>query len=281
MKIRRVVIVMVILTTALAALITLNGKDAASEAFAEFTVANMTCSSCVQNIQTSLRDVPGVSTVEVSVTTGRSRVSFDPTQTDETIIADKITASGYPARVNYVLSVQENRALQEEENRLAGKFVARIGTRLIAREDFQAAVEMQRRRSGSQGGEQNLMRSTWERLLQKEVLLVAAEKNCIVVQDGEIQAEMKRMRAAMPGFNDMIAQRYGSIESFADAVKTDMTIRRLIEEAVLTGEENPATRNLKLQTWYAEQAAATEIRILDPQLKAAMSQGGGCGGTCC
>ncbi len=141
--------------------------------------------------------MPSVRSVEVSVITGHSRVSFDLTQTGETVIADKITASGHTARVNYVLSTQENRALREDENSLAGNFIARIGTRLIAREDFQTAIEMQRIRSGGQGSEHSAMRSSWERLMQREVLLATAEKSGIVVQGGEIQAEMARMNAAM------------------------------------------------------------------------------------
>lgn len=281
MKIRNIVIPIVLLTTALAALITFNGHGAADEAFAEFTVANMTCGSCVQNIQTALNDVEGVSSVEVSVTTGRSRVSFDPARTDEAKIAEKITASGYPASINYVLSAEEQRATREEENRLAEKFVARVGERLIPREDFQEAVDIQLRRSGGQGSEQSVMRSTWESLMQREILLAAAEQSGIVVQESEVQAEIDRMRSKMPGFNNLIAQQYGSEQFFSDKLKTDMTIQRLMEEDVLTGREDTAARQQKLQKWYAELAAATDIRILDPQLEAVMSLSGGCGGSCC
>jgi copper chaperone CopZ len=281
MKIHRIAILTTVLTTVLVALVTFNRDGAAQEAIAEFIVGNMTCGSCVKNIQTALADVPGVSNVEVSVTTGRSQISFDPVRIDESEIAEKITASGYPARVSYVLSVQEHRAMQEEENKLAGKFVGRIGKRLIPKKDFQAEVAMQLKRAGGQVSEQNLIRSSWENLMQREILLTAAERSGIVVQEGEVQYEIDRMRSAMPRFNDRIAQQYGSVQSFADKIKTDMTIQRLIEEEVLTGQEDAAVRNQKLQNWYAGLATATEIRILDPQLKAAMSQGGGCGGSCC
>ena len=274
------ILMVVIAASAATGMAFLGGTE--DRALAEFSVANMTCGSCVRNIETALAGVSGVDEVEVSVATGRSRVSFDPNRIGAEKIAEKITAAGYPAQVGYVLSTEEYRAAREEESRLADKFVARIGERLIPREDFQAAAEVQRSRSGAPARDQDVLRATWQALVQREILLTAAEKNGIVVQNGEVQAEIEKMRGGMKGFDQLIAKRYGSVNAFAEKLKTDLTTRRLIEESVLSGKEAPDERNRKVQAWYAQLAAGTEIRILDQQLKAAMaSSGGGCGGSCC
>ncbi len=281
MKFRSVLILLVVISVSAASGFAFLGNSE-DKAFAEFSVSNMTCGSCVRNIETALKQVPGVDEVEVSIATARSRVSFLPSRVDALKIAESISSAGYPAKIGYVLTAEEYRAARKEESRLANKFVAKIGERLIPRKDFQAAVNLQRKRSGSRTSEQNLMRSTWQSLVQNEILLEAADQRGTVVQDGEVQAEIQKMRTSMTNFDKLMQIRYGSVETFAEKLKADMTIQRLIDETVLTGEEGPAERDQKLQDWYADLAARTEIRILDPQLKAAMAQGSsGCGGSCC
>jgi copper chaperone CopZ len=43
----------------------------------EYTVAGMTCEHCVRAVSTELAKLPGVSTVDVDLATGRVRVASD------------------------------------------------------------------------------------------------------------------------------------------------------------------------------------------------------------
>ena len=128
-------------------------------ALAEFSVQNLSCGSCVQNIQSALAGVKGVGTVEVSVTTGRARVEYVPASIVAADIADSITGAGYPAVLNRDLSVADYQALREDTVRLADRFVGRIGEKLVSRDDFSAALS--RRESAAASPGQGLLKSVW------------------------------------------------------------------------------------------------------------------------
>lgn len=252
---------------------------------ADFRVQNMTCGSCVKNIQKALADVRGVGEVEVSVTSGRAKVQYDPARIEASSIADRITEAGYPSEVAYLLSPAELQALKDDESRLAANFVARIGERLISREDFDKEVRLRRgNMAGSSGGQvkTDLYRVVWQELVGKELLLAAAERNSVVVQDGEVDLEYQKMRDKTEGFDALVAARYGSGEAFKQLLKEKLIINRNIDEHVLKGEYDSTLRQLKLDRWHSDLVANTPVTIFDPALKAAVEGGGsGCGGSCC
>ncbi len=247
---------------------------------AEFNVQKLTCGSCVKNIQNALADVRGVGNVEVSVTSGRAKVEFDESSTDAETISGKIASAGYPAQVSRTFSADDYRALRENASRLAKNYVAKIDDRLISRDDFEKACAARRSPNATAAMEQGVRKAVWQETLQRELLLLAAEKNSIVVQDGEVALEIDKMRGGMQNFDAMIVKRFGSMENFAARVKEDMIINRNIEEHVLQGETDPKLRQFKLNNWYAELSAKTPVEIFDPALNAAAA-GGGCGGSCC
>lgn len=255
-------------------------KGSPAYGLAEFSVDNMTCGSCAGNIRKALAPIGGVGEVDVSVTAGRARVEYDPQKLRPEALADKITAAGYPAQVGQVLSADEYRRFREDRNQLAEKFIARIGERLISREAFAQAVS-------DREGDPNvvrlgLLRATWEELLQRELLLSAAEKNGVVVQDGEIELEYQKMRNDTEGFDALIAARYGNEEAYKGLLKENLIINRNIDEYVLKGENDNTQRRLKLNRWFNDLVNNTPVTIFDPALRKAVEGGGsGCGGSCC
>ena len=62
----------------------------------EIAVQNVKCGGCVSAIQDALRDVTGVSSVEVDVPTGRVTVETDRELASE--LAEALTRIGYPPR---------------------------------------------------------------------------------------------------------------------------------------------------------------------------------------
>jgi len=249
-------------------------------ALAEFSVQNLSCGSCVQNIQNALGGVKGVGVVEVSVTSGRARVEYAPSRIDAGTIAGRITEAGYPAMLSQDLSVADYQALREDEARLADRFVGRIGQKLISREAFAAVLS--RRESDAATPKQGLLKTIWGEILQREILLAAAEKNGVVVQDGEVDLELQKLQAASADFSTVVQARYGSEEEFRRHMKEEMIIRRNIDEHVLQGESDENQARQKIDLWLRELAAAVPVIIFDPALKAAVAGGGkGCGGSCC
>lgn len=249
-------------------------------ALAEYSVQNLSCGSCVQNIRNALGGVKGVGTVEVSVTAGRARVEYAPSSIDAGAIAGRITDAGYPALLSQNLSAADYRALREDAARLADRFVGRIGEKLVSREAFAAALS--RREGAAATPKQGLLKAVWDEILQREMLLAAAEKNAVVVQEGEVDLELQKLRTAGGDFDAVVLARYGSEEAFRRQLKDEMIIRRNIDEHVLQGESDESLARLKLDRWFRELAASVPVLIFDPALKAAVEGGGkGCGGSCC
>jgi copper chaperone CopZ len=248
-------------------------------ALAEFSVQNLSCGSCVQNIQNALGGVKGVGAVEVSVTSGRARVEYAPARIEAGTIAGRITEAGYPAVLNRDLSVADYQALRQDATRLADRYIGRIGEKLVSRTEFSAALA---RREGEPGApQQGLLKSVWGEILQRELLLAAAEKNAVVVQEGELDLELQKMRTANGDFDAVVQARFGGTEEFRRQLKEEMIIQRNIDEHVLQGEADQAMVRLKLDRWFRELTAAVPVVIFDPALKAAVEGGGkGCGGCC-
>lgn len=264
---------------------TARGLQASEASLAVFNVDKMTCGSCVSNIQRALKELDGVGAVEVSVTAGRSQVEYDRQRVEAETIAGVITAAGYPATLRETLSAEEYRALKAEEGQLANRYVARIGQRLLPRTEFEAALEQARAELPQPPAPQalnQLRQQVWSRFLQQELLLNAAEQSQVVVQESEIAAEIERIKAGHAGFDQLLVERFGSLEAFSRQLKNDMIISKHLTENVSDPGLSAAQQQLQLQNWYQQLVKTTPLVIFDPALKAANSgSGSGCGGSCC
>ena len=256
-----------------------SGINPANAALAEYQIEKMTCGSCVSNIEKALSALDGVGSVEVNLTSNRGRVTYDPSEVDSRVIAETITGAGYPASLRMELDPQEYAALQQEQSQLGQQYLARIGDRLLSRSDFELLV--QQRSQGPIAAEQNdqLWQAVWKDVLQRELLLAAAEQNQIIVQDGEVDARIDELRQQHKGLDQIAAERYGSMMSFRDRLREDMIINRNIDDHVYVGASSPGERQAKFQQWYAELQKNTEVIIFDPRLKSLGQGGSGC--ACC
>jgi copper chaperone CopZ len=256
------------------------GLRADDAALAELAIDKMTCSSCVQTIDSALREQSGVGAVEISVTAGRGRVEYDPRRTTAAAVADCVTGAGYPARVTQDLTVADYRALREERDELAKTYVARIGERLLARSEFEKVLA---RRAGGKETTPRQRAAVWDELLQRELLLNAAEQAGVVVQDGEVEARLAELASSHADFDQQAAKRFGSQGVLFTRVKNDLIINRLLERQAAAADVSPSSRPAAINRWYEKLARNTEVVIFDPVLRAAaaLTGGSGCGGSCC
>jgi len=117
---------------------------------------------------------------------------------------------------------------------------------------------------------------------ERPVLLAAADKNQVVVQDGEVEMEIEKMRAATRDFDAAIKNQFGSFERFFSWVKENMIIKRNIEQNVTAGLSDGREKQLRFSQWFDETLRDTTVVIFDPALKLATSTGSSsCGGSCC
>jgi copper chaperone CopZ len=261
-----------------------SGTSSANAALAEYQIEKLTCGSCVSNIEKALSGLDGVGSVEVNLTSNRGRVTYDPGEVDSKEIAEKISGAGYPASLRLELDAQEYAALQQEQSQMGQKYLAKIGDRLLARSDFEKLL--QQRSGGPQGSngnvatEQNdqIWQVVWKDVLQRELLLSAAEQNQIIIQEGEVDLRLDELRQEHKGLDQIVTQRYGSMDSFRERLREDMVINRNIDDNLYAGVKSPGERQSRFQGWYAELQKNTEVIIYDPRLKS-LGSGGGC--ACC
>ncbi len=255
-----------------------------STALTELNIAKLTCGSCVSNVQKALAKVEGVGQVDVSVTSGRGQMTYDPSLTSAAEIAEIVTEAGYPATVRVDLSAADYAKTLTENEQLSAKYVARIGNRLLSREDFNQIVGL--RGAGlatgaSPYGNQQLQSQVWQELKEREILLSAAEKSQVVIQDGEVEIEIKRIKAAVKDFDSAVVTRFGSYDRFFNQLKESMIINKNIEQNVVAGLTTDREKQLRYSQWYDVTLQNTNVVIFDPAIKQAEAAGSSsCGGSC-
>ncbi|GAB4164415.1 MAG: hypothetical protein Tsb0017_02410 [Geothermobacteraceae bacterium] len=275
-------LLLVLAAAVLAWLVFPRGIDPARAALAEYRVDKLSCGSCVQKINDVLVQLDGIGAVEVDLASGRCRVEYDPGQTDATAIAETISAAGYPARVRTKLSPDEYADLRGEQQRLAQRFVARVGDRLLTREEFDRAMRLRLAdREATPQLIDQLRRQLWNDLRQRELLLFAAGQAGVIVQPAEIDARIEQLRQGHADLEQLVAKRFGDWQDFHDQLRADMTIERLVQDKVLTGINDPARQQQKLNQWYQQLQQDTQVVIFDPQLKQSAGRGGDCSSGCC
>lgn len=261
------------------------GLPETDAALAVLNVENLSCGACVRNIQEALDGIDGIGRVEVSVTAGRGEVEFDQQRIDAAQIARRITAAGYPAKIRETLSAADYQALKAENSKLASIYVARIGKRLLPRDEFEQAVRLQLSslpQSASAEARARVRLQVWDQLRQRELLLGAAEAKQVVVQDGEVDLEIQKLKAGHSGFDQQVEKQFGGLEAVSRQIKNNLIIRRFLAQNVVAPDMPEPQRQLALQQWYQQLVDATPVVIFDPALKAAAgSAGSGCGGSCC
>lgn len=260
--------------------------DPAGLAMTELQVENMTCGSCVAKITAGLKSLSGVQSVDVSVTTGTSKITFDPQLIDAEKLAAKVTSIGFPAKVGQLLSSEQYHSLQSEESKLSADYVARIGEKLVSRTHFNQEIEKYFISTGQQDSPEARVRvigSVWQTVVQRTLLLQAAAGNQVIVQNGEVDLRIQRMQQGMPKMDDFIRSRYGTAKKFRQQLKEDMVINRNIEQNVIAQIKDGRQRQENYNKWFQGLVDNTSIIIYDQQLKQTASSAGGCGsgGGCC
>jgi len=86
-----------LLGTTLVALALTSGAALAAERTVRLTVENMTCETCPVVVRQSLKAVPGVEKVDVSMAEKRAVVTFDDTKTTVAALVDATTNAGFPS----------------------------------------------------------------------------------------------------------------------------------------------------------------------------------------
>ena len=61
----------------------------------QLSITGMTCGGCVNSVQKVLTALPGVQSVEVTLTPGQARVTFDPSKLERAALVQAIVDAGF------------------------------------------------------------------------------------------------------------------------------------------------------------------------------------------
>lgn len=66
----------------------------------KFTINGMSCDHCVNRVETTINELPGIQKVKIHLKKGQGVVKFDDTQVSADEIAKKVSEIGYEATVS-------------------------------------------------------------------------------------------------------------------------------------------------------------------------------------
>lgn len=85
--------------------------EASANSVAVLRAHGMTCGSCAQKIEQSLKGAKGVASVQVNVGKGEVIVGYDSNHVRPEAIAERITGSGYGCSITQVLTPEQYASL--------------------------------------------------------------------------------------------------------------------------------------------------------------------------
>ncbi|MEJ2716221.1 MAG: heavy-metal-associated domain-containing protein [Deltaproteobacteria bacterium] len=248
-----VVIVLVVGAGAYGAFRLLTGEVLASR----FTVGKMYCPACVITVREVTEKLPGVVSTDISLAGQEVTVRFRSKQTGPERIKEAIAGAGYPTRLDAVFTPGGSGD---------GKVViATVNNRPVFRKDMEIS-----RRISTQGSAEGDDSSAFFSIIGKEILLQAADKEVVVVQTSEIEAEAEALRKKQglseEEMNKQVNEKYGSVEKFHQVLGQTLGIRKLLLDTVLDGIKDPKERERKTLAWVGTLFKDADVKILDPDL---------------
>ena len=263
----KIIIPVILVAIAAVGLFAINPSGATSDEVhsVEMSVSRLSCGSCVETIREAVTALNGTTKVETDVGSARSYVEFNAEQMDAGQIAETITNAGYPATVLFVKnSVGEVLSGVDLE-----RYVARVGSRLILRDDFNHFFQARLQTAETSGQPVpvgTLSQDAWRSILRQELLLNAAGQFGVLVSDADLETRITELADSFDKDreelrNDMIIDGYLAMQ-YADKKPNGIEMANLLN---------------KLQS-------STAVDIFDKNLNRYLSSGksgSGCGGSCC
>jgi copper chaperone len=275
-------------------------RPIATDARAVLAVEGMSCSGCINTIKSGLSGVDGVGDVLVDVSSGRVEVNYDSSVVKDTgKIASAITATGYPATLQRILSKKE---IEEQESFFAARsklYIAAVGEWEIAREDYNTELAHARKRYASIYGpnvfDQDQGAALLERIksqivsrlidegIQMQEVLKAGYQLPPEMVEREFDRFLTEKGVSREQFERMLAGAGYSPDYFMKKFAYRITVERYVEEKVLNGLISDREKQQRYSDWFNNARLLAQVTYYDGELAALVqssSASSGCGSSC-
>jgi len=223
-----------------------------------FTVNMMNCPACVITVKEVTGKLPGVVETDVSLAAQDVIVKFRDKQTTPDQIKDAIAHAGYPIKLDGLFK-PGGAGINEV-------VVATVNGKAVFQKDIKVPLDVDN--FGQKGPDQA---SAFFSVVGKEILLQAADSKTVVVQPFEVQTEVetiiKNKGISPEEFLTKVTAAFGSKEKYLQVVGQRLGIRKLLDEHVVSGIQDPQERARKTMEWAGTIFKDSDVKILDPGFK--------------
>jgi copper chaperone CopZ len=223
-----------------------------------FAVNKMYCPACVITLKEVTSKLPGVVEADVSLAAQDVIVKFRNKQTNPEVIQQAIAQAGYPA--------QADGMFKPAGGGINDVLVALVNGKPVFTKDIKLSVNI-----ADPKAQPPAVASAFFSTVGKEILLQAADAATVVIQPSEIEEEVKNVaekQGISPDeFLASMASSYGSKEKYLQIVGQVLGIRKLRDERVIEGVQNPDEKAHKTMEWVGKLFRDADVKILDAGFK--------------
>ncbi|MGO8880366.1 MAG: cation transporter [Desulfomonilaceae bacterium] len=220
-----------------------------------FTVNNMICPACAITIKEATEKAPGVVGTDISLAGREITVQFYDKKTSPGQIEQVIEKAGYPVKSDGLFKPAS--AAQNDV------VIARVNDRPILMPDLKTPLNVDLKSPGSSD-----FPSVFFSTVGKEILLQAADKENVIIQPQEVEAEiqniMERQTMTEDELKQKVKEQFGSFEKFSQVVGQRLGIQKLFEEKIPEEIQDPGQRRQKTIELVVGLFKDSVVTILDP-----------------
>lgn len=262
-----------------------------------FRVDNMSCSGCISTIKGSLAGYAGIQDIVVDVAGGVAEVYYESGKIkDVDQLASSITASGYPARVDRILTADQ---IKKEESLAASRakyYIATVSGWDIARSDFNTELAFAQKRYQEAYGKNvfttdqgktlldSLKAQVVSRLINEGIQLQEVQRAGYRVDtkivDQALAEFMTQKELDLKGLKASLEKSGYPYDYFMKRFENRVLLRRYLDEKVFADAASDYDQQNLYQAWFNNARVLSKVIIYDRELKR-LTQKTSSGAGCC
>jgi copper chaperone CopZ len=262
------------------------------------SVQGMSCSGCIATIKGAVSGILGIKDTLVDIGSGKVEIYYDNKGLkDVSRVAEAITASGYPAGIQRILSPEEIRKESALAEAKAQYYIASVGGYEIARTDFETELAVAMKKYSkiygnnlfeSPQGEallNNLRAQVVSRLIDEGVFMQEISKTRFrvdpVALENELNVFLRDHGKTFEEFKSSLIEAGYDPNYFRKKFETKVQINRYLNERILADASNDFERQSLFKAWFSNAKSLAEVVYYDKRLERlvqSLSASRSCGG---
>ena len=242
----------------------------------------------------------GIQDIIVNISAGTTEVYYDGRKIkDANRFASSITASGYPASVNRLVTADQLREEEAVASQRAKSYIASVGGWDISRTYFDTEVAYAKNRYEKAYGQNvfsdergkkvldSIKAQVVSRLINEGIQMQEVQRVGYRVDPKILEQEFDKFimqkNIDLDRFKASLAESGYSFEYFMKKFENRVLLRHYIEEQVLRDVASDYDKQQQYQVWFGNARGLSKVTIYDKQLERLtqnQSARGGCGSTC-